>query len=71
MFDGTIGEWDTEPVNLELNTVYKLFRCKNYPVPIINKYDFLKELQQLVEIGVLTLVQQFQHGTYIFITPKK
>ena len=28
LFDGTLGDWDTEPVNLELNTGSKPFNSK-------------------------------------------
>ena len=28
LFDGTIGDWYTEPIDLELNTYYKQFNCK-------------------------------------------
>ena len=48
LFDSTPGDWDTEPVNLDLNTYYKPFNCKYYPVPRINKETFQKELQKLV-----------------------
>ena len=37
LFDGTLVDWDTEPVNLELKPCYKPFYCKYYLVPIINK----------------------------------
>ena len=37
LFDGTLGYWDTEYVNLELNPDYKPFHSKYYPVPRINK----------------------------------
>ena len=57
LFDGTLGNWDTEPVNLELKPDYKPFNIIYYPVPRINKETFLKELKLLVEIGVLTSVQ--------------
>ena len=40
-------------------------------VHIINKENFLKELKRLVEIGVLTPVQQSKYGTPVFIIPKK
>ena len=50
LFDGTIGEWDTGPVDLELNIYYKYFNCKYYPVPMINKENFCKELQLLLKI---------------------
>ena len=37
LFDGTLGDWATEPVNLELNPVSKQFNSRYYPVPRINK----------------------------------
>ena len=27
LFGGTLGDWDTDPVQLELNTAYKTFNC--------------------------------------------
>ena len=71
LFDGTLGYWYIEPVDLELNTCYKPFDCKYYPVPEINKETFCKELERLVVIGVLTPVLQSQYITPIFIIPKK
>ena len=37
----------------------------------LTKKTFHKELQSLVEIGVLTPIHQSQYGTPIFIIPKK
>ena len=71
LFDGTLGYWDIEPVNLEINPGSKPFNSKYHPLIIINKEFFSKEIKCLVEIGVLTLVQQSQYGTPIFIIPKK
>ena len=71
MFDGTIGEWGTEPAELELNPDYKPFSCKNYPVTRINKDTFRKGIQQLVEIVVLTMIQHYKYRTPIFIISKK
>ena len=45
LFDGTIGDWDTETIDLELNPYSKPFNCKYYPVPIINNETFRKELK--------------------------
>ena len=42
LFDGNLGDWYTSLVDLELNTDYKLFNCKYYPVPRINKWYFAK-----------------------------
>ena len=70
-FDGTLGNWATEPVDLELSPDPKPFNSRYYPVPRINKETFRKDIKRLVEIGVLTPVQQSQRGTTVFIIPKK
>ena len=51
MFDGTLGDWATEPVKLELNPDSKPFNSRCYLVPIINKAFFRKELKSLVKNG--------------------
>ena len=71
LFDGNLGDWYTEPFDLELKPYSEPFNCKYYMVTIINKVTFHKELQRLEKIGVLTLVQQYQYGTPIFVIPKK
>ena len=71
LFNGTLGRWVTEPVDLELNPGSKPFNSKYYPVPRIKKENFCKDLELLVEIGVLTTVQQNQYGTPVFIIPNK
>ena len=71
LFDGTLGEWGIDPVDLELKSGSKLFDSKYYMVPRINKETFTKDLKCLVEIGVLTMVQQSQYITPVFIIPKK
>ena len=60
MFDGTLGDWDTEPVDLELNPDSKPFNSRYYPVPIINKETLRKELKRLVYIVVITPFQYIQ-----------
>ena len=50
LFDFTLGDWGTELVDLELKPDYKPFNSKYYPVPIINKEAFRKELKHLVKI---------------------
>ena len=71
LFDGALGYWDTEPVDLELNPYSIPFNFKYYPVPRINKENFLKKLKHLVKIGILTPLQQSQYGTSVFIIPNK
>ena len=36
LFAGNLGDWETDPVDLELNPGSKLFTIKYYTVPIIN-----------------------------------
>ena len=48
LFDGTLGDWATEPVDLELNPDSTPFNSIYYPVPRINKEKFRKELKGLV-----------------------
>ena len=36
-FGGTLGDWDTEPVDMELRPGSKQFNIKYFPVPIIKK----------------------------------
>ena len=71
MFGGTLGDWVTNPVDLELKPGYKPFNIRYYPVPIINKEAFRKELKLMVEIIVLTPVQHIKYSTPVFIIPKK
>ena len=71
MFAGNPGDWDTYPAKLESNPDSKPFNCKYYPVPIINKDNFCKDLQQLVKIEVLTPLHQYQYGTPFLIISKK
>ena len=48
LFDGTLLEWDTETVNLELKPNYKPFNCKHYLIPRINKETPFKDIQHVV-----------------------
>ena len=42
VFCGTLGDWDTESVGLEINPGSKPFNSKYYPFPIINRETFHK-----------------------------
>ena len=63
IFDRKLGHWETEPIDIELKPEHK--------PPRINKATFKQELLRLVDIGVLTPVQQSEYGTPVFIIPKK
>jgi hypothetical protein len=71
LFDGTLGDWKTEPVELELREGEKPHSSRYYPMPRVHKQTFKKELLRLVEIGVLEEVRQSEWGSPTFIIPKK
>ena len=71
LFGGTLGRWNTTPVNIELQCNSKPVNARWYPVPRINKLTFKNELMRLVKIGVLERVQESEWGTPVFIIPKK
>ncbi len=58
-------------MHIELKTGAQPVYCQPYPVPMVHMATFKKELDHLVEIGVLSLVQDTEWGVPTFITPKK
>ena len=43
-FDGTLGDWYTYPIDLELKLGSKPFNSKYYPVPELTRRPFAKSL---------------------------
>ena len=62
LFDGTLGKWKTEPVELELKDDAKPYNQRYYLMPHICKNTFKKELDRLEELGVLEKVQESEWG---------
>ena len=48
LFGGTLGNWATKPVDLELKPDSKPFNSRYYLVPRINKETLRKEIKRLV-----------------------
>ena len=71
LFDGTLGEWRTSPVDFELKEGEQPFHLKPYPVPIIHLDTLKKEINRLVQIGVLRPVQESEYASPSIIIPKK
>ena len=53
LFDGTLGDWKTEPVKLELKKDAKPFHSRPFQVPKIYVETLKKEIERLVELGIL------------------
>ena len=71
LFDGTLGDWDTEPVDIELKPDAKPYHGRAFPVPVIHKDTLMKELERLVELGVMIKQPNSEWGSPTFILPKK
>eukprot|EP00804_Cyclotella_cryptica_P003059 CCRYP_006046-RA/>CCRYP_006046-RA protein AED:0.39 eAED:0.39 QI:0/-1/0/1/-1/1/1/0/109 len=53
LFDGTLGDWNTEPVSFELKEDVKPYHGRAYPLPKSCKETTIKELNRLCELGVV------------------
>ena len=71
LFDGTLGDWDTEPVSFELKEGAKPYHGRAYPVPHAHKETLKKELNRLCELGVLEWQPESEWASPSFIVPKK
>ena len=71
IFDGTLGDWNTAPVEFELKEGEAPHSQRHYPVPHLYTQTFKKELDRLVELGILEPVQESEWGSPTFIMPKK
>jgi hypothetical protein len=59
LFDGTLGNWKTDPVDLELKERNeKPNHAKPYPVPHSQEQQLKDEVQRLVDFGVLQIVNR-------------
>ena len=53
IFDGSLGVWKMDDVNLEMKDGAKPHSQRYYPVPHLYKETFKKELDRLERLGVL------------------
>ncbi|MGH7974221.1 MAG: reverse transcriptase/ribonuclease H family protein, partial [bacterium] len=71
LFDGTLGKFDTEPVELELKDNAKPYHAKPFAVPKVYEETLRKEVERLVSIGVLEKCGPSEWASPTFIIPKK
>ena len=71
LFDGTLGDWNTNPVDLELKKDAEPCHSKKFSVPQIHYSTLKTELDRLVEIGVLEKNSDSPWSSPTFIIPKK
>ena len=70
LFDGTLGNWKTEPVDLELKEDAKPAFQKYYPVPKSQERKLREEVDRLVNFGVMRKVNKSEWGSPVFVINK-
>ena len=70
LFDGTLGDWKTNPVTLRLKPGSIPYHGKPYPVPHVHKDTLRKEVDRLEQLGVLKWEDDSEHAYPTFIMPK-
>ena len=71
LFDGTLGDWDIEPVSLKLKEGAKPYHGRPFPTPKAHKETLKKEVQRLCELGVLKWQPESEWALPSFIVPKQ
>jgi len=71
LFDGTLGDWNSPPVSIELKDGAKPYHGRPYPIPQIHKATLMKEINRLVGIRVLKRQTSSECASPTFIIPKK
>jgi hypothetical protein len=71
LFDGTLGDWDTEPVKFELREGAQPYHGKPFPVPHIHRKTLKKEVERLCDLGVIKPQSSSEWASPTFIIPKK
>ena len=70
LFDGTLGDWDTAPVSLELKEGAKPHHGRPSPVPRIHRKTLKKEVDRMVKLGILKWEGESEWAFPSFIIPK-
>ena len=71
LFDGTLGDWNTELVSLELKEGAKPYHGRLFPTPKAHVETLKKEVQRLCELGVLKWQPESEWASPSFIVPKQ
>ena len=71
LFDGTLGDFQTDPVGFDLNLGAKPYHGRAFPVPHAQKDVFKKEVNRLAGLGVLKPQPRSEWGSPAFIIAKK
>ena len=71
LFDGELGDWVGDPVEIPLKEGSQPYHARAFPIPNIHEQTFKKDLARLVSIGVLRKVNRSEWAAPAFIIAKK
>ena len=71
LFDGTLGDWNTEPVHIQLKEGARPIHCRPFSVPHSYGQQLYDELDRLCQIGVMRKINHSEWAFPTFATPKK
>jgi hypothetical protein len=71
LFDGTLGSWNVEPVDLELkDPECKPYHARPYPVPHSQEKALKGEIQRLCDYGVMRKINRSEWAAPMFTIKK-
>ena len=71
LFDGTLGTWNTEPIQLELKNPNQVpYHAKPYPVPYSQEKKLKEEIARLCKYGVLRKTNNSEWACPMFTISK-
>ena len=70
LFDGTLGTWNTNPLELELKDDAKPVCLRPYTVPKVHETKFRNEVERLVSLEVIEEENDSEWGAPSFAQPK-
>ncbi len=71
LFDGSLGTWANEKLDIELKDNVYPYHAKPYPIPKAFEPTLKIEVQRLCTLGVLKKVNRSEWAAPTFIIPKK
>jgi hypothetical protein len=71
LFDGTLGDWNTDPVSFKLKEGATPFQLPPFSVPKIHEETLKKEIQCLCNLRILKPQVASEYQSPSFVIPKK